>query len=91
MQVTSLRRTLAFSALVAFGALTLLVGQQEGHLVCKKMGRWWRWALDGPDGVAPSGMVCLRLLVLKSLAPAHLGGPGKRAVKRLWCGGNRTD
>jgi len=21
------------------------------------------------------------------LAPAHLDGPGKRAVKRLWCGG----
>jgi len=21
------------------------------------------------------------------LAPAHLGGPGKRAIKRLWCGG----
>ena len=21
------------------------------------------------------------------LAPAHLGGPGKRAVKWLWCGG----
>ena len=21
------------------------------------------------------------------LAPAHPGGPGKRAVKRLWCGG----
>jgi len=21
------------------------------------------------------------------LAPDHLGGPGKRAVKRLWCGG----
>jgi len=21
------------------------------------------------------------------LAPAHLVGPGKRAVKRLWCGG----
>ena len=21
------------------------------------MGRWWRWALVSPDGVAPSGMV----------------------------------
>jgi len=26
------------NALVAFSALTLLVGQQEGHLTCKKMG-----------------------------------------------------
>ena len=25
------------NALVAFGALTLLVGQQEGHLACKNM------------------------------------------------------
>jgi len=35
------------------------------------MGGWWRLALISPDGVAP----------------AHPGGPGKRAVKRLWCGG----
>ena len=42
----------------------------------------------------PAGWwVCLRLLIfpctIKSrsslLAPAHPGGPGKRAVKRLWC------
>jgi len=39
--------------------------------------------------------VCLPLLIspctIKSrsslLATAHPGGPGKRAVKRLWCGG----
>jgi len=43
----------------------------------------------------PAGwLVCLPLLIfpcaVKSrsflLAPAHPGGPGKRAVKRLWCG-----
>ena len=49
-----------------------------------------------PDGVVPSRMVCVSapLLIfpctIKSrsslLAPAHPGGPGKRAVKRLWCG-----
>jgi len=43
MQVTPLRRTLASSpnpnALVAFSALTLLVGRQEGHLARKKYGR----------------------------------------------------
>jgi len=44
--------------LVAFSALTLLVGQQEGHLACKKWGWWW-WALVSPDGVAPSRMVCV--------------------------------
>jgi len=43
--------------IVAFSALTLLVGQQEGHPACKKMGGWWRWALVSPDGVAPSQMV----------------------------------
>jgi len=42
-----------------FSALTLLVGQQEGHLACKKYGGWWRWALAGPDGVATSRMVGL--------------------------------
>jgi len=37
--------------------LTLLVGRQEGHPACKKMGGWWRWALVSPDGVAPSWVV----------------------------------
>ena len=41
----------------AFSALTLLVGRQEGHPACKKMGGWWRWALLSLDGVAPSRMV----------------------------------
>jgi len=48
-----------------------------------------------PDGVALSQMVGVSAAVIfpctiKSrnslLAPAHPGGPGKRAVKRLWCG-----
>jgi len=44
--------------LVAFGALTLLVGRQEGYLACKKYGGWWRWALvTSPDGVAPIRIV----------------------------------
>ena len=59
------------------------------------MGGWWRWALVSPDGVAPSRMVGVSASVIfpctiKSrnslLAPAHLGGPGKRAIKWLWCG-----
>ena len=44
---------------VPFSALTLLVGRQEGHPACKKMGGWWRWALVSPDGVAPSRMICV--------------------------------
>ena len=43
--------------LFAFSALTPLVRQQEGHPACEKMGGWWRWALVGTDGVAPSLMV----------------------------------
>jgi len=41
---------------VAFSALTLLVGWQEGHPACKQW-RWWRWALVSPAGVAPSRIV----------------------------------
>ena len=53
-------------------------------------GGWCRWALVSPDGVVPSRWsVCLPLpCTTKSrsslLALAHPGGPGKRAVKRLW-------
>jgi len=47
----------------AFSALTLLVGQQEGHPVYKKMGGWWRWALVIPDGVVPSRMVSVSAFV----------------------------
>jgi len=88
-----LRHTILL-VLVAFSALTLLVRRQEGHPACKKWGGWWRWALVSPDGVAPRRMVCVSASVnlpctIKSrsslLAPAHPGGPGKRAVKRL-CG-----
>jgi len=60
VQVTPLR-TLEFlpnpNALVAFIALTLLVGRQEGHPARKKYGGWWRLAQVSPDGVAPSWMV----------------------------------
>ena len=42
---------LFLDVLVAFSALTLLVGRQEGDPACKKMGGWWRWALVSPDGV----------------------------------------
>jgi len=54
-------------------------------------GNWLVWMECRPAGWS----VCLPLLILpctiKSrsslLAPAHPGGPGKRAVKQLWCGG----
>jgi len=78
---------------VASSALMLLVGWQEGHPAVKKIwgdgggGHWlvrmeWR----------PAGWsVCLPLLIfpctIKSrgslLEPAHPGGPGEKAIKRL--------
>jgi len=77
----------------AFSALTLLVGRQEGHLACKKMedgggGHWlvrmeWRptrWSMCLPLLIFPCTIKSRSSL----LAPAHPGGPGKRAVKRLW-------
>jgi len=77
--------------IIAFSALTLLVGRQEGHLACKK------WGEGGGEHwlVQMKWSVCLPLLIfpctIKSrsflLAPAHPGGPGKRAVKQLWRGG----
>ena len=82
--------------IVAFSALTLLVGWQEGHPACKIMGdcgggHWLVWMEWCPAG----WLVFLPLLIfpctIKSrsslLAPAHPDGPGKRAIKRLWCGG----
>jgi len=53
------------------------------------VGGWWRWALVSPDGVAPSRMVGVSACSL--LALAHPGGPGKRAVKQVWCGGIVND
>jgi len=81
--------------LLAFSALTLLIGRHEGHLAGKKYedggGRHWLVRMQW----RPAGWsVCLPLLIspctIKSrsslLARAHPGGPGKRAMKRLWCG-----
>jgi len=75
--------------------LTLLVGRQERHPACKKMGdgeggHWlvrMEWRLAGWSA-------CLPLLIfpctIKSrsslLALADLGGLGKRAAKQLWYG-----
>jgi len=64
VQVTPLSRTLLPdpNALVAFSALTLLVGWQEaGHPACKKWGDGGggHWLVWNPDGVAPSRIVCV--------------------------------
>ena len=66
------------------------MGGRKGIWPVKNMGGWCRWALVSLDGVALSQMVSVSASVnlpctIKSrsslLAPAHPGGPGKRAVK----------
>ena len=79
----------------AFSALTLLVGRQEGHPACKKT-EWWDAGvvicLDRGADLHMAQLMPLPLTVscftkiqtgFTILVPAHLGSPGKRAVKRV--------
>jgi len=85
----------AFSALFAFSALTLLVGRQEGHPACKKLsGGVLVWFVCLEQGAylhmaqlmpLPLTVSCFRKIQIgfTFLVPAHVGSPGKRAVKRV--------
>jgi len=74
--------------ILAFSALMLLVGRQEGHPACKKMsGGVLALVICLERGAdlhiaqlmpLPLTVSCFLFLVL-----AHLGSPGKRAVKRV--------
>jgi len=77
---------------VAFSALTLLVGRQEGHLACKK--EWWGAGVVvclelGADlhmaklMPLPLAVSCFSKIPIgfTFLVPAHMGSPGKRAFK----------
>jgi len=79
----------------AFSALTLLVGRQEGHPAYKKLsGGVLAW-LSCQERRADLHMAQLMPLTLTIscfskiqigftfLVPAHLGNPGKKAVKRV--------
>jgi len=79
-----------------FSALTLLVGRQEGHPACKNrvVGCWRGYLLErGADlqlhmaQLMPLALTvsCLSKIQIgfTFLVPAHLGSPGKRAVKRV--------
>ena len=81
--------------LVAFSALTLLVGRQEGHPACKKT-EWWGAGVvicleRGADlHIAqlmplPLTVSCFSKIQIgfTFLVTAHLGSPGKGAVKRV--------
>jgi len=91
----------AFSAMfhrqsVAFSALTLLVGRQEGHPACKKT-EWWAAGvvicLQRSADLHMAQLMPLPLTVscfmsriqigFIFLVPAHPGSPGQRAVKRV--------
>ena len=87
---------LAFSALIAFSALTLLVGQKEGHPTCKnRVVGCWCGCLSGAGADLHMAQLMPLLLTVSCfskiqigftfLVPAHLGSPGKRVVKRV-CG-----
>jgi len=81
--------------LFASSALTLLVGRQEGHPACKKTEWWGAGVVFCLERGADLRMAQLMPLPLTAscfskiqigftfLVPAHLGGPGKRAVKRV--------
>ena len=79
--------------MVAFSALTLLVGRQEGHLTCKKTERWGAGVvicLERGADLHTAQLMPLPLTVscfskiqigFTFLVPAHPGSPGQRAVK----------
>ena len=79
----------------AFSALTLLVGRQKGHPTCKKLEWWGAGVVICLERDADLHMAQLMPLPLTAscfskiqigftfLVPAHLGSPGKRAVKRV--------
>jgi len=86
---------LFYFAAVAFSALTLLVGRQEGHPACKKT-EWWGAGvvicLERGADLHMTQLVPLPLTVSCSskiqigftfLVPAYPGSPGKEAVKWL--------
>jgi len=75
----------------------LLVGRQEGHPVCKKTEQWGagmviclergadlHMAQLMPLPLTVSGFSKIQI-VFTFLVLAHLGNPGQRAVKRVWC------
>ena len=75
---------------VAFSALTLLVGWQEGHPACKKLGGGLLasvWS-ELQTSICPSwchyhslALASVKSRLVTFLVPAYPGSPGKRAVK----------
>ena len=87
------RCSVSLTFYVAFSALTLLVGRQEGHPACKKT-KWWRAVgSEVQTCIWPSWCHCqsLSLASVKSrfgftfLVPAHPGSPGQRLLNGCVC------
>jgi len=84
--------SLICTALIAFSALTLLVGRQEGHPACKKQEWWGAGVVICLERGADLHMAQLMPLLLTVssfskiqigftfLVTAHLGSAGKGAV-----------
>ena len=83
---------MSIASLWSFSALTLLVGRLEGHPACKK--QWWGAGvvicLQQSADLHMAQLMPLSLTVscfskiqigFAFLVPAHLGSPGKRAIK----------
>ena len=93
---------IAFNA-IAFSALTLLVGRQEGHLACKKLSGgvlawlsvwgelqiciWPSWCHCHSLTLAPVNRDWFYQNGSAFLVQAYSGCPGKKAVKRM-CSSN---
>ena len=85
--------TTVYKSHCALSALTLLVGRQEGHPAFKKVSGgvlvWLSvWKRDADLHMAqlmPLTVSCFSKIQIgfTFLVPAHLGSPGKRAVKRV--------
>ena len=73
---------------MAFSALTLLVGRQEGHPACKKLSGEVQRGADlhmAQLMPLPPTVSCFSKIQIgfTFLVMAHPGSPGKRAVKRV--------
>ena len=88
---------LFFFQIFCLSALKLLVGQQEGHLACKKLKEWWGTGmvicLKRGAELHTAQLMPLPLTVscfskiqigFTFLVPAHLSISGKRTIKRMY-------
>ena len=83
----------AFSA-IAFSALTLLVGRQEGHPTCKKLSSemlaWLSVWSEVQACIWPSWCHCHCQIGFSFVVLAHMGSPGQGPLNGCVCVGSRT-